>query len=134
MAEKAGKAAKQSDKSFQEIADQIYQHLEERDWLDNPPRALAISLVLEASELLEHYQWHDKPVGDKAALAEELADVFIYAFEFGNSQGIDIPAAIEDKLTKAGKKYPAENFKNKSTEEREQNWIDSKLKHTKGGL
>jgi NTP pyrophosphatase (non-canonical NTP hydrolase) len=127
----SGKTAKQSDKTFQEIADRIYRHLEERDWLDNTPRSLAIS---KSNELLEHYQLHDKPVGDKTALAEELADIFIYAFEFANSQGIDIPAAIEDKLVKAAMKYPAENFKNKSKEEREQSWLDSKRRHQKEGL
>lgn len=130
----SGKTAKQSTKTFQEVADRIYTHLEERDWLDNTPRSLAISIALEANELLEHYQWHDKPVGDKAALAEELADIFIYAFEFANAHDIDIPAAIEDKLAKAAKKYPASDFKNKTKEEREQNWLNSKLNHRKEGL
>lgn len=127
-------AGTQSDKTFQEVADRIYRHLEERDWLDNTPRSLAISIALEANELLEHYQWHDKPVGNKAALTEELADIFIYAFEFANAHDIDIPAAIEDKLQKAAKKYPAEDFKGKNKEEREQNWLNSKLNHRKEGL
>jgi NTP pyrophosphatase (non-canonical NTP hydrolase) len=126
--------AKQSTKTFDDISRRIYQHLEERDWQGNKPRNLATSIVLEASELLEHYQWGDKPVGDRAALAEELADIFIYGFEFAQATGIDIAEAIELKLQKAAKKYPAEDFKNKSKEEREKNWIESKLRHKKEGL
>ncbi len=128
------KQGKQSDKSFEDISRRIRKHLEERDWQDNPPRGLATSILLEASELLEHYQWHDQPVGDKAELAEELADIFIYAFQFAQAYDIDIPQAIEAKLEKAAKKYPAESFKNKTPEERKKNWLESKLNHRKEGL
>lgn len=126
--------AKQSNQSFEDVSQRIYRHLEERDWQNNPPRGLTTSILLEAAELLEHYQWRDKPVGDNAALAEELADIFIFAFQFAQVNDIDITAAIESKLQKAAKKYPAEAFKNKSQAERDKNWIDSKLKHRKEGL
>lgn len=124
----------QSDKSFQDINLRIWQHLEERDWLDNPPRGLATSIALEASELLEHYQWSDAPVGTKHDLSEELADILIYAFEFAQVNEIDIAEAIELKLQKTAKKYPAEAFKNKSAMDKRKNWLDSKLKHRKEGL
>jgi len=99
--------------TFEDIQQLIRQHLEERDWHDNPPRSVAISIVLEASELLEHYQWTETSVGDKQALAEELADVFIYCFQFADEQGINVPQAIIKKLEKAAKKYPADHFKGK---------------------
>lgn len=124
----------QSDMTIQAINERIWQHLEERDWQNNPPRGLAASIVLEAAELLEHYQWSDKPVGNNSELAGELADIFIYAFQFAQVNNIDIAQAIELKLQKAAKKYPAEAFKNKSQAERTKNWIDSKLKHQKEGL
>lgn len=124
----------QGTKTFDEVSKQIYRHLEERDWLDNTPRSLAASIVLEAAELLEHYQWQDKPVGTKDDLAEELADIFIYAFEFAQAYDIDIPKAIDKKLQKTAKKYPAEAFKDKTKAEREKNWLESKLKHQKEGL
>ncbi len=124
----------QSDATFEEINQQIWQHIYERDWHHNPARGLAISIALEANELLEHYQWSSDPVGDKTAIAEELADIFIYAFEFAQANDIDIPAAIKDKLEKAAIKYPAEQFKGKSTEERSSSWYAAKLKHTKKGL
>lgn len=125
---------KQSDESFEAINSRILDHLEERDWLGNPARGLAVSLALEASELLEHYQWSDKPVGDKNALAEELADVFIYAFEFAQVNDIDIAEAIRLKLAKAAKKYPAEDFKGKAGDDRRVAWMNAKLNHQKEGL
>jgi NTP pyrophosphatase (non-canonical NTP hydrolase) len=130
----SSKPPKQSDVTFEEISQRIWQHLYERDWHKNPSRGLAISIALEANELLEHYQWQNESVGNNEELAEELADIFIYAFEFAHAEGIDIPAAIENKLQKAAKKYPAKNFKGKTGEERNQAWLQSKLNHRKTGL
>lgn len=124
----------QSDTTFDEINQRIYQHLIERDWLNNPARGLAISIALEANELVEHYQWSDTPVGSREDLAEELADIFIYAFQFAQANDIDITEAITKKLEKAARKYPAEKFKGKSAEERRTAWLDSKLNHQKEGL
>src|SRR3989344_3815029 len=121
----------QSNTTFEEVNQQIQKHLEERDWHNNPARGLAISIALDANELLEHYQWHDKPVGNKEELAEELADIFIYAFQFAQIKNIDIAVAISKKLEKMAKKYPAEHFKAKNTEERTKAWLEDKLKHQK---
>jgi len=126
--------AKQSDISFEEINQRIYQHLVERDWHGKPARGLAISIALEASELVEHYQWKDEPVGSAEEIAEELADVLIYAFQFAQINNIDMPTAILKKLEKAALKYPAEKFKGKTDKEREKAWLDSKLNHQKRGL
>lgn len=125
---------KQSDMSFEAINAIIQKHLQERDWHNNKPRDLAISISLEANELLEHYQWRESPVGNKQALAAELADIFIYCFEFADRTGIDITEAIQQKLEKAAQKYPAEAFKNKTPAEQEKNWIQAKLNHRKKGL
>lgn len=61
------------------------------------PRNLAISLVLEASEVLELYQWGDK-VPDEAELSGELADVFLYLIQLASISGIDLGQAVMDKL------------------------------------
>lgn len=124
----------QSDKTFQEVSQLIWDYLEARDWHDNPPRGLATSIVLEAGELLEHYQWRDKPVGSKEELAEELADIFIYAIQYAQVTEIDIAAAIEKKLAKTEKKYPAESFKGKGEAERTASWLDAKVNYKKEGL
>ncbi len=128
------KLVKQSDIGFNELSKLIFEHLKERDWLDNSSRSLAISIVLEAAELLEHYQWSEKSVGNKAELGEELADIFIYAFEFAQNEGIDIPAAISKKLKTVAKKYPPKDFKGKSPKQKNDAWLDAKLKHKKKGL
>ncbi len=124
----------QSTATFAQISQLIWKHLEERDWLDNPARGLAISIALEANELLEHYQWADEPVGSRAELGEELADIFIYAFQFAQTNDIDIAEAIKQKLKKAAQKYPAKNFKGKTAQQRKSAWLDAKLHHKKGGL
>jgi NTP pyrophosphatase (non-canonical NTP hydrolase) len=61
------------------------------------PRNLAISLVLEASEVLEHYQWREEAT-DKAELAGELADVLLYLMQLASISGIDLGQAVMDKL------------------------------------
>jgi NTP pyrophosphatase (non-canonical NTP hydrolase) len=58
---------------------------------------LAISLVLEASEVLEHFQWNGETV-DKDALAGELADVLLYLLQLASISGIDLGQAVMDKL------------------------------------
>lgn len=61
------------------------------------PRNLAISLMLEASEVLELYQWGDK-TPDEAELSGELADVFLYLIQLASISGIDLGQAVMDKL------------------------------------
>ena len=118
-----------SEDTFGEIDHIVWQHLVDRDWDHPNPRALAISLSLEANELLEHYQWSDKPVGTKEDLAEELADVLIYALQYAHVMDIDPAAAIRDKLKKSAEKYPAENFKGKQGKDRSDAWLEAKIKH-----
>ncbi len=61
------------------------------------PRNIAISLVLEASEVLEHFQWGEE--AEPHALAEELADVMLYLLQLAYLTGIDLGQAVQDKLT-----------------------------------
>lgn len=61
------------------------------------PKNLAISLVLEASEVIEHFQWTETP-HDKNALGEELADVMLYLLQLASICDIDLERAVLDKL------------------------------------
>lgn len=61
------------------------------------PQNLAISLALEASEVLEHFQWRTE-ARDRDALAGELADVALYLLQLASISGIDLEQAILDKL------------------------------------
>lgn len=128
------KVIKQDDTTFEELSQRIRKYLEARDWHNNTSRNLATSIVLEASELLEHYQWSEKAVGDKEDLGEELADILIYAFQFAHQNDINIPAAIEDKLQKVEKKYPAEMFKNAESRDRDSAWYEAKKNYKKKSL
>ncbi len=60
------------------------------------PRNIAISLCLEAAEVLEHFQWGEE--ADGQALAEELADVMLYLLQLAYLTDIDLARAVEDKL------------------------------------
>ena len=93
---------------------QVSEFRDSRDWLKfDTPRSLAISISIEAAELLEHFQWKTdeqmrgflKDIGRKEAISHELADVMIYCLGFSEILGIDVSDAIEQKLRKNGEKY-----------------------------
>jgi len=129
---KAQKA--QGKTTLAELDELVLEYMRARDWDNIAPRALAISMALEANELLEHFQWEETPVGDKEALADELADVLVYAFNFAQIMNIDIAEAIKRKLEKSAKKYPAELFKGKAGADRRQAWLEAKKNHRKTSL
>ncbi len=84
---------------------------EERDWRQfHKEKDLALSISLEASELLEIYQWRTSEEGnkDREHLKEELADILIYAYMMADNLGFDIDEIIEEKLIKNAVKYPIE--------------------------
>ena len=110
--------------NIQEIKEKIKEFVKERDWEQfHHPKEVAISLSLEAAEVLELFQWKDKQdlediKNDKelmTKLKEELADVFMYAIDIANCTGIDITEAIIDKLKKNREKYPIEKSKGNHT-------------------
>ncbi len=107
---------------FKEILDKIKKFRDERDWLQfHNHKDLALSLVLEAAEVLEHFQWKQPEevethvVSCKEALADELADVACYLFELADNLKIDLPKAIEVKLIKNALKYPVAKSKGRIT-------------------
>jgi NTP pyrophosphatase (non-canonical NTP hydrolase) len=91
-----------------------------RDWHPfHTPKNLAMSLAIEAAELMEHFQWltpeQSRAVtGQPEKLAEvsdELADVLCYALAMANELRIDLSSAIRAKLAKNERKYPVEEFR-----------------------
>lgn len=102
-------------KSLQE---KIAKFVEERDWNQfHNPKDLAISLSLEASEVLEHFQWknHEEILRhvkeNQEDIGDELADVLYWVLLMANNLNIDVIAASERKLVKNAKKYPVEKAK-----------------------
>lgn len=78
------------------------------------PKNLAMALVVEAAELVEIFQWltpeESAAIANDPArhqhLGEEIADVLLYLLQIADHSGVDIPAAVEDKLVKNALKYP----------------------------
>jgi len=100
-------------KTFKEIIQDIHDFQKERGWLGLDPGDLAKSIVIEAAELLEHFQWDASSKGkerNKEKIASEAADVFIYLMEFCDEMGIDILEATQKKLNYCDKKYPAKDI------------------------
>src|SRR3954470_14440014 len=86
----------------------------ERDWEQfHSPKNLSMALAAEAGELMEHFLWVSPEQSRtlamdparRAKIADELADVVIYALEFANATGLDLASAIEAKMIANGKKY-----------------------------
>ena len=88
-----------------------------REWRQfHSPKNLSMSIAIEAAELMEHFQWLTTveaaalPQADPAArqaIAEELADVFIYCFSLADIMELDIAEIVFDKLAKNERKYPS---------------------------
>lgn len=101
-----------------ELEKRILSFRKERDWEQfHTPRTLASSISIEAAELLEIFQWvKDKDIDQlikekEVHLQEEIADIAMYLFFLSNDLGIDIEAAVSDKLKKNEVKYPVEKFR-----------------------
>lgn len=89
-----------------------------RDWKQfHNPKDMAISLVLEAAEVIEHFQWKTPAeveahlADNKSALAEELADVLYWVLLMANDLDINITQTFEAKMTKNEQKYAVEKAK-----------------------
>lgn len=103
--------------SLPELLARIRQFRDERDWMQfHNPKNLAISISLEAAELLEHFQWrsfeeseaHCRNEDARQEIADEMADIAIYLTEMADNLGIDLLAAMASKLDKNAAKYPVE--------------------------
>ena len=106
--------------TVQQLRALVADFVAQRDWEKfHAPKNLAMSLAIEAAELMEHFQWIDvaesRAMADdpqqRAAVGEELADVLCYALALANALGIDIAQAIGDKMAKNRAKYPADEFR-----------------------
>lgn len=95
---------------MKELTEEILKFGHDRGWGGNhDARSLAISVSLEASELLEHFQWvsaEEAIEKDKQAIIDETADVFIYLLQLANVLNIDLKEAAQQKMKKNELKYP----------------------------
>jgi len=88
---------------LKELTEHMHAFVRSKGWYEaeskrpQTPRNLAISLSLEANEVLEHFQWGDN-LKEKDELASELADVALYMLQLASVSGIDLEQVIMKKL------------------------------------
>jgi len=106
-----------------ELKERVLAFARERDWEQfHAPKNLSMAMAAEAAELMEHFLWaspeQSRAVAadpaKRARIAEELADVVIYALEFANATGLDVAANIEAKMESNARKYPIEKARGRS--------------------
>lgn len=105
--------------NFNKVVQQLHSFRKDRGWLNLAPVDLAKSIVLEAAELLEHYQWDSTDAGkgkklkkkNKDEIASEVADIFIYILQFCQDNDIDLLNATAKKINHNSKKFPAKEMK-----------------------
>jgi dCTP diphosphatase len=106
-----------------DLRSQVDEFVTARDWRPfHNAKDLAVSIAIEAAELLEEYQWQDAAqVAATSADPEarervrfELADVLIYCLSLANALDLDVSAAIHDKLAISGRKYPVEAYRGRA--------------------
>ncbi|MEJ8837511.1 nucleotide pyrophosphohydrolase [Ramlibacter sp. AN1133] len=108
--------------SLEQLSQDVVRFRDERDWKQfHNPKDVAVSLLLEAGEVLEIFQWKDAAGVAEAAqarkgdLADELADVLCYTLLMAHDLGIDLSAALAAKLRKNALKYPVDKAKGSSS-------------------
>lgn len=106
-----------SDK-YKKVVERIRRFCDERDWSQfHDPKNLAISLQLEASEVLELFQWtkdNQLKEGKESEISDELADVFYWLIMLANYYDINLTDALEKKMAENEAKYPVEKAKGKA--------------------
>jgi len=104
--------------SLVDLRQKIDAFVNERDWGQfHSPKNLAMAMIVEAAELVEHFQWdtiqesYDLSAEKREEVAHELADTFVYLLRLAEVMGIDLIKAANDKIALNAIKYPVEKSK-----------------------
>jgi NTP pyrophosphatase (non-canonical NTP hydrolase) len=107
---------------IKEILEKIRRFRDERDWMQfHDSKNMAVSIIIEASELLEHFQWKNKEEVEKYVkenkedIQDEIADIALYLFELADNLEINLLDAMKKKIIKNEKKYPVEKARGRHT-------------------
>ncbi len=108
--------------TMQELKKKVERFRNERSWKKfHTPKDLALSIAVEAGELLEVFQWRELDAADikndkiiKGKLEEELADVMLYCLSLASAVEIDVSSSILKKLERNRKKYPVKRYYGKA--------------------
>jgi len=105
---------------FLELSERVSNFIKEREWEKfHNPKDVAISISIEAAELLENFQWRDDEEVDKMLedrnylnrITEEMADVMVYLIVMSNKLGVNLIDIALKKMEKNEEKYPVSKFK-----------------------
>ena len=104
--------------SLAELRQKIDNFVNERDWAQfHSPKNLAMAMIVEAAELVEHFQWdtiqesYELSTEKRQQVANELADTFVYLLRLDEVTGIDLIQAANEKIALNAIKYPVEKSK-----------------------
>ncbi len=108
--------------SLSELKMKAEKFRDKRDWIKfHTPKNLAVSISIEAAEMLELFQWKDPSTEEvlrekelTEALENELADILIYCLNMANILNIDLSSAIERKLKANNEKYPVTEYRGRA--------------------
>ena len=108
------------DTRIQDIKDRIKKYCEDRDWDQfHNPKELAIGVITEASEVLEHFRFKSeeemeqffKDPKKREDIEDEMADVLYFLFRLAQKYDVDLSEAFKRKMNKNERRYPVEKFK-----------------------
>ncbi len=112
---------KSSGDKFADLRDRVRAFADERDWDQyHSPKNLAMALIVEAAELVEHFQWLSEEQSNRLSketeqeVRAELADILIYLARIADKLDIDLYQAALDKLQDNARKYPADQVRGSS--------------------
>lgn len=107
--------------SLQDLRDRIQAFVEERDWQQfHSPKNLAMAMIVEAAELVEHFQWmteqesREVAAEKKELISQELADTLVYLLRIADVLGIDLIDAANRKLDINARKYPVDKARGRN--------------------
>jgi len=106
--------------TISQLRERVQKFVDDREWRKyHNPKNLSMAIVIEASELMELFQWATadeldiliEDTNNFAKMEEELADVIIFCLSLANTVNLDVTQAILKKITRNERKYPVERFK-----------------------
>ncbi len=110
-----------SESDFDRIRGKVREFVAARDWDQfHSPKNLSMALIVEAAELVEHFQWLTEaqsaalPPEKLAEVEQELADIQVYLISLAHKLKLDLIAAVEKKLVLNAQKYPVERARGNS--------------------
>ena len=111
-----------TDSFLSQLKEDVNHFVDERDWGQfQTPKNLSMALIVEAAELVEHFQWMQPKESDLLStdktkkVGEELSDILIYLVRLADRLGIDLEQAARDKLEKNYRKYPVDRARGHAT-------------------